>query len=59
MKRYLIDKLFRVLERDKEVIKENLLKVMDEVILQTSDRYGKVTLTIKYERNEEYDRNNS
>lgn len=59
MKRYLIDKLFRVLERDKETIRNNLFKVMDEVIIQTSDRVGTVTLTIKYERNDTNETNNN
>lgn len=59
MKRNLIDTLFRLFERDKDTIKNNLLKVMDEVILQSSDKYGKVTMVIKYERNDDDDRNNN
>ena len=59
MKNKLIDKLMEEFEKDKQVIKENLLKVMDEVILQTNDRYGKVTLIIKYERNDKFETNNN
>ena len=59
MKNKLIDKLMEEFEKNKEVIKENLLKVMDEFILQSSDRYGKVTLTIKYERNDKFETNNN
>lgn len=50
MKKELIDKLFDEFDKDKETIKENLLKVMDVILLSTSDDYGKFTLTIKYER---------
>lgn len=59
MKRNLIGILFRLFERDKETIEKNLLKVMDEVILQSSDKYGKVTMIIKYERNDANETNNN
>ncbi len=51
MKSKLLDELFKKFEKDKKVIKENVLVVMDNVILETSDRYGKVTMTITYEEN--------
>jgi hypothetical protein len=50
MKSNLIDKLFREFDKDKQVIKKNLLYVMDEVMLETFDDYGKATIIIKYER---------
>ncbi|MBR5227537.1 MAG: hypothetical protein IKV94_02760 [Clostridia bacterium] len=52
MKSNLIDTLFKVFEKDKLVIKKNLMQVMDEIVLQTQDEYGKVCLIIKYERND-------
>ncbi len=51
MKSKLLDELFKKFEKDKKVIKENVLVVMDNVTLETSDRYGKVTMTITYEEN--------
>lgn len=51
MKEKLINQLFAEFEYDKDIIKENLLKVMDTILLSTSDDYGKLTLTIKYEKN--------
>lgn len=50
VKTQLINKLFNEFEKDKLVIRLNLLKVMDEVILETKDNSGKITMTIKYER---------
>lgn len=50
MKYNLIDKLFREFDKDKLVIKKNLLQVMDEIVLEAKDEYGKVCLIIKYER---------
>ena len=39
------------IEREnKQVIKDNLLYVMDEVVLETHDDYGKAIIIIKYER---------
>ena len=49
MKEELINKLFKELEKDKDTIKENLLKVLDVIVLESADEYGKLTLTIKYE----------
>ena len=51
MKSKLVDKLFEKFEKEQKVIKENVLVVMDNVVLETSDRYGKVTMTITYEGN--------
>ena len=51
MKEKLINRLFTEFEHDKDIIKENLLKVIDAISLYTSDDYGKLTLTIKYEKN--------
>lgn len=51
-KKELIIKLIKEFEKDKKIIVTNLVKVMDMINLETSDEYGKVTLTIKYERND-------
>ena len=49
----LIDKLFDEFDKDKDIIKRNLLEVMDIIHLETKNKYGKLTLTIKYERNDD------
>lgn len=59
MKQELIKKLFDEFEKDKEVIKNNLLQAMDTVMLETKDKYGKITMTIKYEREGKNDANNN
>ena len=51
-KRELIIKLIKEFEKDKKVIVTNLIKAMNIINLEASDEYGKVTLTIKYERND-------
>lgn len=50
MKEKLINQLFAEFEYDKDIIKENLLKVMNTIILETKDDYGTLTMIIKYER---------
>ena len=60
MKKELIDKLFNEFEKDKDTIKQNLLMALDTIVLESSNEYGKLTLTIKYERkleNEKIDKN--
>lgn len=52
----LINKLFDEFDKDKDIIKRNLLEVMDIIHLETKDKYGKLTLTIKYERNDNNDK---
>lgn len=52
----LINKLFDEFDKDKDIIKRNLLEVMDIIHLETKDKYGKLTLTIKYERNDDNDK---
>lgn len=49
----LIDKLFDEFDKDKEIIKRNLLEVMNIIHLETKNKYEKLTLTIKYERNDD------
>ena len=49
----LIDRLFDEFDKDKDIIKRNLLEVMDIIHLETKDKYGTLTLTIKYERNDD------
>lgn len=56
MKKELINKLFDEFDKDKDIIKRNLLEVMNIIHLETKNKYGKLTLTIKYERNEENDK---
>lgn len=60
MKFELIDKLFREFEKDKKVIEKNLIMAMDTIILSAKDDFGKITMTIKYERDNgnETDNNN-
>ena len=50
MKNVLIYNLFKEFEKNKESIQKNLLKVMDSIWLEISDEYGKLTMTIQYER---------
>ena len=52
MKQELIKKIFNEFEKDKKLIKSNLLETMDIIILEVKDKYGKITMTIKYERRE-------
>lgn len=59
MKRNLIGILFRLFERDKKTIEKTLINFVDEVVLQKSDKYGKVTMVIKYERNDTNETNNN
>lgn len=53
MKKELIEKLLNEFDNDREVIVRNLLEVMDMIVLATTDDYGKIIMTIKYERREE------
>ena len=52
MKYNLVEELFRVFEKDKIVIKKNLLKIMNTIVLETKDKYGTLTMTIHYEKKE-------
>ena len=53
MKKELIEKLLNEFDNDREVIVRNLLEVMDMIVLATTDDYGKIIMTIKYERRDE------
>lgn len=53
MKKKLIEKLLNEFDNDREVIIRNLLEVMDMIVLAATDDYGKIMMTIKYERREE------
>ena len=57
MKLDLIDKLFNEFERDKKVIAKNLIMVMNTIILEAKDEFGKVKMIITYERNDENETN--
>ncbi len=47
----LIDKLFKQIEEDREIIKENLIQVMDYIKLETNDELGNtISFEIKYKR---------
>lgn len=59
MKKELIERLLNEFDNDREVIIRNLLEVMDMIVLATTDDYGKIIMTIKYERNDENDTNNN
>ena len=59
MKRYLVEKVIREFIESKDILEQNLIQIMDEIILQSKDRYGTVTLTIKYERNDKFETNNN
>lgn len=50
MKDRLIKVLFEEFEKDKDIIKENLMKVMEIITLETEDEYGTLKMTIEYER---------
>lgn len=49
----LIDKLFNEFDKDKNVIKRNLVKVMNTVILEVKDKEMSVTMTINVSRKDE------
>ena len=53
MKKELIERLLNEFDNDREVIVKNLLEVMDMIVLAATDDYGKIIMTIKYERREE------
>lgn len=53
MKKELLDKLLNQFDKDKEIIKRNLLEIMDVIILETKDKYGSFKLIINYERSGE------
>lgn len=59
MKKELIERLLNEFDNDREVIIRNLLEVMDMIVLEASDNYGKFKLIINYERNDENDTNNN
>lgn len=53
MKKELIERLLNEFDNDREVIVKNLLEVMDMIVLATTDDYGKIIMTIKYEKRDE------
>ncbi len=53
MKKELIERLLNEFDNDREVIVKNLLEVMDMIVLATTDDYGKIIMTIKYEKMDE------
>lgn len=57
MRKELIEIIFNEFEHDKEIIKKNLLFVMDTILLEASNDNEKITLQIKIERKEN-DKNN-
>lgn len=50
MKDRLIKVLFEEFEKDKDIIKENLMKVMEIITLEAEDEYGTLKMTVEYER---------
>lgn len=57
MRKELIEIIFNEFEHDKEIIKKNLLFVMDTILLEATNDNEKITLQIKIERKEN-DKNN-
>lgn len=52
MKQELINRLFDEFDKDKEVIKQNLMQVMETIVLEARTQYETLTMTIKYEKKE-------
>ncbi len=52
-KEELIDKLFNEFEKDKELIKKNLILALNNVCLECSDKNLKIKMNIKIEREKE------
>lgn len=50
MKSELIKTLFNEFTKDKKLIARNLMMALETIILEASNDYGKLTMTIKYER---------
>ena len=57
MRKELIEIIFNEFEHDKEIIKKNLLFVMDTILLEATNDNEKIILQIKIERKEN-DKNN-
>ena len=49
----LIDKLFNEFDKDKKVIKKNLLEVMNTVILEAKDKEMSISMVINVSRKDE------
>ena len=58
MKEKLIDTLFNHFDKEKNIIKRNLMEVMDYILLECSDNCHKITLNIKIERIDKNVKNN-
>lgn len=58
MKEKLIDTLFNHFDKEKNIIKRNLMEFMDYIWLECSDDYHKITLNIKIERIDKNVKNN-
>jgi hypothetical protein len=58
MKEKLIDTLFNHFDKEKNIIKKNLIEFMDSIWLECSDDYHKITLNIKIERIDKNVKNN-
>jgi hypothetical protein len=52
MREDLINKLLNEFDKDKELIKKNLLLAMDKILLETNNEYEKIRLTIEITKNE-------
>lgn len=50
MREELINKILEQFDKDKEIIKKNLIKALDEVYIVTEDDYTQVELIIKVSR---------
>ena len=58
MRKELIEIIFNEFEHDKEIIKKNLLFVMDTILLEATNDNEKIILQIKIERIDKNVKNN-
>lgn len=50
MKKTLVKKILSEFDKDRDIIVKNLLEGMDIIVLETSNDYERIKLTIKYEK---------
>ena len=50
MREKLIDKILEIFNKDKKIIRKNLIKALDEVYIMAEDDYTQVELIIKVSR---------
>lgn len=55
MRSDLIDKIYNEFDKDREIIKQNLIMAMDSIYMTTKDEYNTIILEIRIERNNKND----